>query len=76
MSFESVALTSVYEAAWLPADEERWRAYLGCDEYLDAPAEVVFYLPGVRSAGVRRRLTFTDRRRSQLGGSRRVGWPN
>jgi hypothetical protein len=33
------------EAHWLPADEEHWRAYLGCDEYLDGPAEVVFYFP-------------------------------
>jgi hypothetical protein len=31
------------DAVWLPADEDRWRAYLGCDEYLDMPAEVVFY---------------------------------
>jgi hypothetical protein len=29
------------DAVWLPADEDRWRAYL--DEYLDMPAEVVFY---------------------------------
>lgn len=28
---------------WLPADDERWRAYLGCDEDLDEPAELVFY---------------------------------
>jgi hypothetical protein len=40
-------------ALWLPADEERWQAHLGCDEYLDEPAEVVFYLPGLRSARVR-----------------------
>ena len=33
------------EAAWLPADEERWQAHLGCDEDLDAPAELVFYCP-------------------------------
>lgn len=33
------------EAHWLPAAEERWQARLGCDEYLDAPAEVVFYCP-------------------------------
>jgi hypothetical protein len=26
------------EAMWLPAGGERWRAYLGCDEYLDEPA--------------------------------------
>jgi hypothetical protein len=45
VSTESVALTSrcaECEAAWLPADEERWRAYLGSDD-LDGPAEVVFY---------------------------------
>jgi hypothetical protein len=28
----------------LPADEERWRAYLGGDD-LDAPAELIFYCP-------------------------------
>ena len=33
------------EARWLPADSERWRAYLGCDEHLEEPAEVVFYCP-------------------------------
>jgi hypothetical protein len=33
------------EAHWLRADEERWRAYLGCDEDLDEPAKVVFYCP-------------------------------
>jgi hypothetical protein len=32
------------EACWLPADEERWRAYLTDDE----PPELAFYLPGVR----------------------------
>jgi hypothetical protein len=32
------------EAHWLPADEERWRAYLGGDD-LDEPPEVVFYCP-------------------------------
>jgi hypothetical protein len=32
-------------AVWLPADEERWRAYLGVDEQLDTPAEVVLYCP-------------------------------
>jgi hypothetical protein len=42
------------EAAWLPTDEERWRAYLGSDN-LDEAAEVVFLLPGGRGAGVRRR---------------------
>jgi ribosomal protein L44E len=29
---------------WLPADEERWRAYMGGDD-LDQPAELVFYCP-------------------------------
>jgi hypothetical protein len=33
------------EAAWLPADEERWRAHLGIDEHIDEPAELVFYCP-------------------------------
>jgi hypothetical protein len=32
-------------AVWLPADNERWQALLGCDEHLDAPAEVDFYCP-------------------------------
>lgn len=32
------------EAVWRPADEERWRAYLGGDD-LEEPAEVVFYCP-------------------------------
>jgi hypothetical protein len=48
MNAERVALTpecAECEAVWLPADEERWSAYLGCDEYLDEPAEVVFYGP-------------------------------
>jgi hypothetical protein len=31
-------------AVWLPADEERWRAYLGSDD-LDEPPEVAFYCP-------------------------------
>jgi hypothetical protein len=30
------------ETAWLPADEERWRACLAGD-HLDEPPEVVFY---------------------------------
>ena len=30
--------------AWLPADEERWRAYLGGDD-LEEPPEVVFFCP-------------------------------
>ena len=29
-------------AEWLPADEERWRAYLGGDEFIDPP-ELAFY---------------------------------
>jgi hypothetical protein len=33
------------EAAWPPADEARWRAYLGCDETIDEPAEVVILCP-------------------------------
>lgn len=48
MSAESVALIpkcAECEAAWLPADEDRWKAYLGGDEHLDEPAEVVFYCP-------------------------------
>lgn len=32
-------------AVWHPTNSDRWRAYLGCDEYLDGPAEVVFYCP-------------------------------
>ena len=47
MPVERVALIprcAECEAAWLPADEERWRAYLGGDD-LDEPAEVVFYCP-------------------------------
>lgn len=32
------------ESAWLPADEERWRAYLGGDD-LNETVEVVFYCP-------------------------------
>ena len=48
MSTEQVALVprcAECEAVWLPADEARWRAYLGCDEHFDEPAEVVFYCP-------------------------------
>jgi len=48
MSAKSVALMPTCtecEAVWLPADEERWRAYLGCDEDLDEPGEVCFYCP-------------------------------
>ena len=33
------------EARWLPADEERWQAHLGCDEHIDEPPELVFYCP-------------------------------
>jgi hypothetical protein len=38
-------------ARWLPADDERWRAYLTDDE----PAEVAFYCPDCaeRELGVR-----------------------
>ena len=43
------------EALWLPADEERWRAYLGCDEDLDEPAEVVFYCLSAASGSSSRR---------------------
>ena len=45
---ESAALVPTYvecEARWLPADAERWRAYLGVDENLDEPAEVVIPCP-------------------------------
>ena len=48
MSAESVTLVprcAECEAASLPTDEERWRAYLGVDEHLDEPAELVFYCP-------------------------------
>ena len=44
MSAESVALIprcAECEAAWLPADEERWQARLGCDEFFDS-LELVF----------------------------------
>jgi hypothetical protein len=47
VSAEQVALIprcAEREAAWLPADEERWRAYLGRDD-LDEPGEVVLYCP-------------------------------
>jgi hypothetical protein len=50
MPVEPVALISrcaECEAASLPADEERWRAYLGSDD-LDEPAEFGLLLPGVR----------------------------
>jgi len=48
MSAESVALFGECvecKAAWLPADEERWQANLGCDEHRDEPAQVVLYCP-------------------------------
>ena len=32
-------------AVWPPTDLERWRAYLGVDEDLDEPAEVVILCP-------------------------------
>jgi hypothetical protein len=47
MTVEGVALIprcAECEAAWLPADEERWRVYFGSDT-LDEPGEVVFYCP-------------------------------
>jgi hypothetical protein len=47
MSAESVALIprcAECGVVWLPADEERWRAYLGGDD-LGEPAEVFFYCP-------------------------------
>jgi hypothetical protein len=47
MCAESVALIpqcAECGAFWLPADEERWRAYLGGDD-LDESAEVVFCCP-------------------------------
>jgi len=33
------------DARWRPADEDRWRAYLGCEEDLDEPTELFFYCP-------------------------------
>ena len=48
MGAESVALIpecAECGARWLPADEDRWRAYLGVDEHLDEPAEVVILCP-------------------------------
>jgi hypothetical protein len=44
MPIEGVALIPRWaecEAAWLPADEERWQAWLADDE----PPELVFYCP-------------------------------
>jgi hypothetical protein len=40
------------EAFWLPADDERWRAYLTDDEF----AEVVFYCPQCAERELQRRL--------------------
>ena len=48
MPVEGVALIPTCEecdALWLPADPERWRAYLGCEEDLDERAELYFYCP-------------------------------
>jgi hypothetical protein len=45
MSAQNVALISrcaECEAAWLPSDEDRWRAYLGGAD-LDELADVIFY---------------------------------
>ncbi len=45
MSAERVALIpecAECEIPWLPADEERWQAWLTCDE----PPELAFYCPG------------------------------
>jgi hypothetical protein len=47
MPLEGVALIpkcAECEAVWLPTDEERWLAHLGCDD-LHEPAELVFYCP-------------------------------
>ena len=44
MSAEAVAIIpecAECEVPWLPADEERWQAYLADDE----PPEVAFYCP-------------------------------
>ena len=48
VSTDSVAVTPTSaecKARWLPMDETRWRAYLGCDEDLDETAEVVLLCP-------------------------------
>ena len=45
MSADQVALIPRWaecEAHWLPADEERWPAYLGSDD-LDEPPDLAFY---------------------------------
>lgn len=47
VSVERAALIPEYgecQAAWLWADQERWRACLGGDD-LAEPAELVFYCP-------------------------------
>ena len=47
MPIESVAIIprcTECEARWLPADDERWRVYLGSDD-LDEPPELAFYCP-------------------------------
>ena len=47
MGAETVALIpscAECSALWLPADDERWRACLGCNEDLD-PGELYFYCP-------------------------------
>ena len=47
MSAKSLALIpqcAECDACWLPADEDRWRAYLGSDD-LDGPVEIVLYCP-------------------------------
>jgi hypothetical protein len=38
------------DAYWLPGDQDRWQARLGCEEDLDGPAVLVFYLPAMRRA--------------------------
>ena len=48
MPVEGVALIPRCEecdALWLPADPERWRVYLDCEEDLDERAELYFYCP-------------------------------
>jgi hypothetical protein len=58
MQLESVATIprcAECEAHWLLADEARSQAWLTNDE----PSELVFLLPGLRQAGVRRGLRIT-----------------
>ena len=53
MSAEQLALIprcAECEAVCLPADEERWRAYLGGDD-LEEPPEVVFFCPDCAERG-------------------------